>query len=269
VPEGDTIHRSAAALDRALAGRVLVRFEGKRLPPHRPFRPGTVVTGVEARGKHCLVHFDDGRTLHTHMRMSGSWHLYRPGERWQRSPGSARAVVEVAPTEEKEGWVAVCFAAPVVELLEDSTEATGHLGPDLCRDDPDLDEAVCRMGELSPSDRSIGDALLDQRVASGIGNVYKCEACFAAGVDPATPVRLVDEGLRRHLLDVAGRQLRANLGKVDRDTTTWGGLAVYGRSGRPCRRCGTPIVAANQGRDARITYWCPSCQPSSTADTPG
>ena len=262
MPEGDTIFRAAAALDRALAGRVLRRFEAPRLA-HRPFRPGTTVTKVEARGKHCLVHFDDGRTLHTHMRLTGSWHLYRPGERWRKKPGAARVVLEVAPTEDREGWVAVCFAAPVVELLDaaDADAATGHLGPDLCRPDPDLDEAVRRMGALTP-DTLIGDALLDQRVASGIGNVYKCEACFAGGVDPATPMRLVGEAERRHLLDVAGRQMRANLGVIDRSTTTWGGLAVYGRDGRPCRRCGTPIRAEKQGRDLRITYWCPSCQPA-------
>lgn len=260
MPEGDTIFRSAAALDRALAGRVLVRFEAARLTS-RPFRPGTTVTGVEARGKHCLVHFDDGRTLHTHMRMTGSWHLYRPGERWRKRPGAARAVIEVAPTADRDGWVAVCFAAPVVELVDDAATATGHLGPDLCRPDVDLDEAVRRMAELTPPDRTIGEALLDQRVASGVGNVYKCEACFAGGVDPATPVADVDEATRRRLLDLAGRQLRANVGTLDRTTTTWGGLAVYGRDGRPCRRCGTPIRSARQGRDRRITYWCPACQP--------
>ena len=247
MPEGDTIHRAAAALDRALAGRVLTRFEAPRLPPHRPFPPGTVVTGVEARGKHCLVHFDDGRTLHTHMRMTGSWHLYRPGDRWRRSRGAARVVLEV------DGWVAVCFAAPVVQLVHD--DPAPHLGPDLCRPDPDLDEAVRRLGDLIEPDRTIGEALLDQRVAAGIGNVFKCEACFACGVDPATPVGAVDERTRRHLLDTASRRLRASL------TASRGGLAVYGREHQPCRRCGTPIAAGKQGRDARITYWCPACQP--------
>src|SRR5687768_2188771 len=116
MPEGDTITRTARSLDAALAGRVLTRFEAPRLAPGPGVRPGTVVTGVEAVGKHCLVHFDDGRTLRTHMRMSGSWHLYRPRERWRRPPGTARVVLEVAPTEDLEGWVAVCFAAPVVEL---------------------------------------------------------------------------------------------------------------------------------------------------------
>lgn len=246
MPEGDTIHRSAAALDKALAGRVLTRFEAQRLR-FRPFPPGTVVTGVEARGKHCLVHFDDGRTLHTHMRMTGSWHLYRPGERWRRSRGAARVVLEV------DDWVAVCFAAPVVELVSD--DPTAHLGPDLCTPDADVGEAVRRLGELIEPDRTIGDALLDQRVAAGIGNVYKCEACFACGVDPATPVADVDDTTRRHLLDAAGRLLRANLGTLDRHP------AVYGRAGRPCRRCGTPIRLEKQGRDARLTYWCPACQP--------
>ena len=252
MPEGDTIFRAARALDQALAGRELVRFEAPRLR-YPPFPAGTVVLGAEAVGKHCLIRFDDGRVLQTHMRMTGSWHLYRPGERWRKRPAAMRALVEVP------GWVAVCFAAPVVELTD--APAVEHLGPDLCRPDADLDEAVRRMGELSPPDRTIGEALLDQRVAAGIGNIYKNEACFACGVDPFTPVGTLDDDQRRRLLVTASQQLRANLGNIER---AFGGRGpnVYGRRDRPCRRCGTTIRWAPQGDQRRGTYWCPVCQPA-------
>lgn len=271
MPEGDTIHRSAWALDRALAGRALVRFEAQRLT-FEPFPPGTTVLGAEAKGKHCLLRFSDGRTLHTHMRMTGSWHLYRPGERWRRAAGGARVTIEVASDADgKQGWVAVCFTAPIVELVRsEEDDGTGHLGPDLCRPDADLDEAVRRFGALSDPNRAVGDALLDQRIACGVGNVYRCEVCFAYGLDPATPIRLLDDDLRRRLLDSASRMMRANLGTVDRITIDGGGLAVHGRGGAPCKRCGTAILTRAQGDAARIAYWCPSCQtiPPSPAPAP-
>lgn len=257
MPEGDTIWRTAATLDRALAGRELVRFEALRLQ-FQPFPARTVVEMVEPVGKHCLVRFDDGRTLRTHLRMTGSWHLYRPGERWQRSAAAMRAVVEVPD------WLAVCFSAPVVELTSSDVadEAVGHLGPDLCQPAPDLDEAADRMAALSPPDRPVGEALLDQRVAAGIGNVYKSEACYALGVHPFTPVGALDRATHVALLDEAGRQLRANLGNVERSTLPGAGLAVYGRRDRRCRRCGTTIEWAPQGAQRRGTYWCPTCQPA-------
>src|SRR3954454_12866295 len=167
MPEGDTIHRAAARLRPALEGKKLVRFEAPRAVG-RPPRPGTVIEAVEAIGKHLLVRFADGTTLRTHMRMTGSWHLYRTGEGWQRGRHLARAVIEV------DGWVAVCFSAPVVELDRDDT-ATAHLGPDLTSaalTADDLDAAVERMGALVAPDEAIAVALLDQRVAAGIGNVF-------------------------------------------------------------------------------------------------
>jgi endonuclease-8 len=263
MPEGDTIYRSARALDRALGGRELTRFEARRLS-YRPFPTATRVLGAEARGKHCLVHFDDGRALRTHLRMSGSWHLYRPGERWRRQPAAARAMIEVAPgAGDDRGWVAVCFAAPVVELVASAGHSgTGHLGPDLCRPEPDLDEAVRRLGAYSAAEREIGDALLDQRIACGVGNVYKSEVCFACGLHPFTAVDQIDVDLRRRLLACAATMLRANLDRPDRTTHPDGGLAVYGRARRPCRRCATPIAWAMQGDANRGTYWCPTCQPA-------
>jgi endonuclease-8 len=247
VPEGDTIHRAASTLDRVLAGRPLVRFDAPTIA-YRPFGPDTVVEGAEARGKHCLIHFDDGRTLRTHMRMNGSWHVYRPGERWRRPRGAMRALVVVPE------WEAVCFAAPVVELTctTEAGLAVEHLGPDLVEPDADLDLAVARMeGRGGP----IGDALLDQRVAAGIGNIWRNEACFACGVHPDTPLDEVPVALRRRLLEVAAKQLRASTASARAVPM------VYGRAGEPCRRCGTPIAWARAGEHLRGIYWCPACQP--------
>src|SRR3954454_19301798 len=187
MPEGDTIHRAAARLRPALEGKKLVRFEAPRAVG-RPPRPGTVIEAVEAIGKHLLVRFADGTTLRTHMRMTGSWHLYRTGERWQRGHHLARAVIEV------DGWVAVCFSAPVVEL-ERNDDRIAHLGPDLTRldiTDADIDEAVQRMDACSAPSEEIGAVLLDQRVACGVGNVYKSEVLFACAIDPFTRVGALD-----------------------------------------------------------------------------
>jgi endonuclease-8 len=250
VPEGDTIFRTAKALDQALAGRVLTRFEAPRLR-HAPFAPGTVVDGVEAVGKHCLVRFDDGRVLHTHVQMTGSWHLYRPGERWRMKAAAMRALVEVPE------WVAVCFAAPVVELT--TRPPLDHLGPDLCRPDADLDEAVRR---LATADRTIGEALLDQRNAAGIGNMWKAEACFACGIDPFTPAAEVTDADRHRLLEAAATFLRSSSAGARPP------MQVYGRRDRPCRRCGTTITWAPQGEQRRGTYWCPACQPTTRGNAP-
>lgn len=259
VPEGDTISRAARNLHTVLAGRQLVRFEAARIAGPRP-RAGTTVRSVEARGKHLLVHFSDGHVLHTHLRMTGSWHLYRVGEPWRKPRARARVVLEV-----EDGTVAVCFSAPTVELLDRGRigrhPALTALGPDLCRADADLDEAVRRLGRLDPG-TEVGSALLDQRVAAGIGNVYKSEVCFACAIDPGTRLVDLDDGTRRTLLETASALLRANLDR-DRRATTPRGLAVYGRAGEACGRCGATIRRRRQGEQARSTYWCPACQPRS------
>lgn len=246
LPEGDTIHRAAATLDRALAGKELVRFEAPRLIVE-PFPPGAIVEDVVANGKHCLIRFDDGRTLRTHMRMTGSWHLYKPGERWRKKPAAMRALVAV------EDWVAVCFAAPDVELVREVT-ATDHLGPDLCVADPDVALAARLLGALSAPDRAIGDALLDQRIACGVGNIWKSETLYAEHVDPFTPVGALSEAQRIALLTTAARLLREQV------VSPGGRRNVYGRRGQPCLHCGTTIAWRPQGPHRRGTYWCPSCQ---------
>ncbi len=258
MPEGDTIARAAIRLDRALTGRTLTRVEIRRAT--RVPAVGVRVLAVESIGKHLMIRFDDGNTLHTHMQMSGEWHVMRSGEKW-RKPGHAARVVLVTD----DGSEAVCFDAPVVQVGPTRRERdwVGHLGPDLCRADADLDAAVRRFEELDPG-TELGVALLDQRVACGVGNVYKSDVCFVVGVDPFTPVSAVDAAMRRALIETAARLLQANLGNARRVTFA-GGLAVYGRAGRPCRRCGTLVLSRRQGEQARTTYWCPTCQPHPTS----
>jgi endonuclease-8 len=262
MPEGDTIHNTARRLRDALAGHQLARFELRRDPGGlRAPTVGTDITDVDAHGKHLLVHFGDGATLHTHMQLTGRWDVYAPGERWRRPAHRARVVMEV-----DNGTTAVCFDAPVVVLrragvMRPATRAErslSRLGPDLCTDDADLDVVLENLGRLDPA-TTLDDALLDQRVAGGIGNVFKSEICWAVRVAPTTPLAQLDDGTRRELFETAHRMLRANVG-ARRRTTYRNGLAVYGHAKRPCPRCRTPIRAARTGAQPRVTYWCPTCQ---------
>lgn len=261
MPEGDTLHRTARTLRQVLAGGTIRRFEVPRLVGATP-APGTTIVGVEARGKHLLIHLGDGTSVRTHLKMTGSWHTYRPDERWRKPAHQARVVIET------DDAVAVCFSAPVVEIVPseglDRHPELARLGPDLCREDADLGEAVSRMGEMLDPATEIGVALLDQRVACGIGNVYKSEVLHACRLDPFTPLAEIPAAQREELITTAARQLRANLDGYPRRTVPEG-LAVYGRNGRPCRRCRTPVRVRRQGEHARATYWCPSCQPPVTA----
>ncbi len=240
----------------ALEGHCLTRFEAPRLVGDRP-QPGERIESVVARGKYLLVAFEGGLTLRTHMKMTGSWHLYETGARWRKGAHLARVVIEA-----DNGWTAVCFQAPVVETFHRAAgepPALASLGPDLTAAEPDLDVAVQRVARFAPAETEIADVLLDQRLASGIGNVYKSEVLFLHGVDPFTPVAELDDGRLRGLYRTAHDLLRANLGRARR-TTYRGGVAVYGRPGQPCPRCGTPVRACRQGPLARSTYWCPVCQ---------
>ena len=261
MPEGDTLFKTATRLRPALQGHRLTRFEAPRLVGGAP-ELGERIEKVEARGKHLLIHFERGLVLRTHLRMTGSWHVYREREQWRKPAYLARAVVGA-----DSGWVGVCFQAPVVETYHvrgAQPASLAGLGPDLCHagslDGDVLDDIVERSHRLASTEASLGEALLDQRIAAGIGNVYKSEACFAAGVDPGTALADVPDDARRRVWAIAARQLQANLDAPERRTHP-AGLAVYGRRGQPCHRCGTPILMARQGADPpRSTYWCPACQ---------
>ena len=259
MPEGDTVWLSARRMHEALGGRVLVRSDF-RVPQHAEADlSGRRVLEVVPRGKHMLTRVEGGLTLHTHFRMDGTWHLYRPGDRWTGGPDwQVRVVLENAE------WQAVGFRMPVVELLPTAEEeqAVGHLGPDLMQEVFDADEAVRRLAE--GPDREIGTALLDQRLLAGLGNLYRCEVLFLRGQTPWTPAADVPD--LPALVAASRRLMRANRGHPEQTTT--GSLRrgeehwVFERTGRPCRRCGTRIASAEQGAApyARLTYWCPRCQ---------
>lgn len=215
--------------------------------------PGEVIDAVRAVGKHLLIDFSGGLTVRTHLRMHGRWQLFRNGEPWRRSPTSARVIVEVADA------VAVCFSAPDVAITRHNRVATNHLGPDLCEPNPDFDAVLMRLGLRGTC--TIGEALLDQRVAAGIGNVYKSETLFAERVDPTTPVGELSPAQLRAIFERAHQLMRANLDRPGPRRTTAQGYAVYRRGRRPCPTCDTPITRITQGIDQpRSTYYCPACQ---------
>jgi endonuclease-8 len=287
MPEGDAIFRTARTLNRALAGREVVRFESV-LPALTRVHDDAPITGrtierVTAAGKHVLMQFSargqaqggpDPSTggalvLRTHMRMNGSWHIYRPGERWQRPGRDMRVVVATRAFE------AVGFNIPVAEFLRPAQAGRQDdlrlMGPDLLGDTFDADEAVRRFRERGALE--IADALLNQRLVAGAGNIYKSEVLFMAGVDPFARVRDVADERLRDILAIARQHLRANVTDPLGGITTYRGYRragaradgsdrryVYGRARKPCRRCGTTIRVRAQGPHARLTYWCPQCQ---------
>ncbi len=269
MPEGDTLFRTAAGLRPYLVGRrvTAARTGGPGALPQVGRLVGQEITAVESLGKNLLIRFGNGLEVRTHLRMNGSWHRYRPGEPWRRPPARARLVIEVP------GAVAVCFDAPVVELLEQRAEplhpSLGQLGPDLLSPDFETAEALRRLRDPARAASPIAEALVDQRALAGIGNVYKSEVLWLERVAPAAPVADVDDATLARLVATARRLLLVNVDRGRRpervttgaDRRAVGPLYVYGRSGRPCRRCGTPIASARQGRDLpRTTYWCPVCQ---------
>ena len=269
MPEGDTLARTAAGLRPVLVGREVVaaRAAGPGRVPQVGRLVGARIDAVDSVGKHLLVRFDNGLELRTHLRMHGSWHRYRPGEPWRRPAARARLVLEVP------GAVAVCFDAPVVELFERRSEpvhpSLSALGPDLLAPSFELSEALLRLRRPERAGRPIAEALVDQRALAGIGNVYKCEALFIERVSPFAAVEALDDATLERLLSTARRLLRENAERSsgpERVTTgarrrAVGPLWVYGRTGRPCRRCGSRIEAARQGRELpRMTWWCPTCQ---------
>lgn len=276
MPEGDTIFRSARSLGRALGGKTITGFRST-YPLLTRFHDDTPLTGqtveqVESRGKWLLMHFSGGGTLATHMLMSGSWHIYRPGEQWQKPRSAARIVIENAE------YHAIGFNVPVAEMHTAQTIARDRRFPpdanDLLSGKFDADAALERA--LAFPDEEIGDVLLHQRVMAGVGNVFKSEVCFVAGIHPFARVGALTRAEVQRVIRVAQRQLGANVMEDSSDMiVTWRGagrrttnrsaptesLWVYGRNGDPCRKCGERIRKRIQGFDARVTFWCPACQP--------
>jgi endonuclease-8 len=273
MPEGDSIFRAARTLDRALAGRTVTAFETvlpalDRIHQDRPVT-GRTVERVWSQGKHLLIGFSGDLVLRTHMRMNGSWHIYRPGERWRRPRGDMRIAFGT------DAFVAVACTVPVAVFVEGAAIARDRtlaaLGPDLLGSDFQVEDAVARLRERG--ERAIADALLSQQALAGIGNVFKSEICFLCQVNPFARVSALDDDTLVHVVTTAQKLLRENVTPGSGGITTYRSLRqatgrgraedrlwVYGRRGKPCRRCGAPIRSIKQGLDARTTYWCARCQ---------
>jgi len=267
MPEGDTLFRTAATLQRAIGGQVVTRFESvlpklERVDVDTPIA-GRTVERVESAGKWLLMRFSGDLTLLTHMLMSGSWHIYRPGERWQRSREHMRIVIETAR------MVAVAFNVPVAEFHTAATLARrpgfSRLGPDLLSGGFDAPTAIANL--TAQPGMELGPALLKQSVLAGIGNEFKSEVCFEAGLNPFRKAETLTADESQRLIGVALRQLSDNVRqyspkrrttrRVERSENLW----VYNRTGRPCRKCGEPILGRRHSADARLSFWCPRCQP--------
>jgi len=245
LPEGDTILRTANHLRPRLAGKRLT----KASPEKFQRLVGSTITEVSTNGKHLLIHFDNGLVLHSHMRMTGSWHVYGPGDRWRKPAWQAKVVLE------NESAVAVLFNAPVVELrrAKELTLDLAHLGPDILAPELDLDEILkrARKSQRQP----LGELLLDQRVAAGIGNIYKCESLWRLKLDPWMPANGLDDEAVGGLYGEARKMMLAALRRRSPH-------AVHGRAGRSCPRCMGRIDCRRQGDPPRFTYYCPRCQQS-------
>jgi endonuclease VIII len=279
MPEGDTIFRTARTLHRALAAQIVNGFESV-LPKLTRVDFDSGVTGrtvekVEAQGKWLRMHFSGDLILLTHMLMSGSWHIYRPGEEWQRRPIDMCIVVKTEKI-----W-AVAFNVPIAEFHTADTlrrrEGFRKLGQDVLGADFAPAQSITSLranGHLE-----VGVALLLQSILAGIGNIFKSETCFACGVNPfrlvsglsAKELHCLVTTARKFLLanvtEASGDKimtyagLRSTTGRASSDDRLW----VYGRRGKPCRRCGTAIESCKQGAEARTTFWCPQCQPIAAA----
>ncbi|HWR16601.1 MAG TPA: DNA-formamidopyrimidine glycosylase family protein [Terriglobales bacterium] len=274
MPEGDTIFRAARTLNKALAGKVVTRFETvlphlERVHVDAPVT-GRVVESVTSHGKWITMQFSGDLILLTHMLMSGSWHIYRPGERWHRRHDDMRIVIATESIE------AIAFNVPIAEFHTTASLARrpgfNRLGQDVLA--AEFDEQVASQQLRSAPDLEVGEALLRQSLLAGIGNVFKSEIAFACGVNPFRTVATLKPEEATWLVRTARKYLLANVSDTSNDKiVTYTGfrrttgraneeerLWVYGRAGQPCRKCGTPVRRLKQGPDARVTFWCPSCQ---------
>jgi endonuclease-8 len=265
MPEGDTLHKIADFLAPRLEG---CRLEEVALQGRKSRLSGEVVRSIEAMGKHLLIEMDNGIVLRSHLGMHGSWHRYGLNESWRKPPYKASIVLRT------ETELYVCFNAKSVDCIEARKlkfhPVLGNLGPDLLADDVDLDAVILRARETMESHHIISDVLLNQKVASGIGNVYKNEVLFLHRLHPETPLARIDDEALRSVFETAQRLMRENLGGGARRTIQTSKQVpagpgaprywVYGRMGNPCLKCGSTIRCRRLGAIPRATYWCPQCQ---------
>ena len=276
MPEGDTLFRTARSLGRALGGETVTAFRST-YPTLTRFHDDAPITGrtverVESRGKWLLIHFSGGATLATHLLMNGSWHIYKHGDRWQQPRFNMRIVIE------NSRYIAVGFKVPVAEIHTPESLARHRRIPvaeiDVLSSAFDGDEVKRRL--LASSNETIADALLDQSILAGVGNEFKSEICFVTGIHPYCPVSALKAEQLQSVISASRKLVQANVLEDSGDTTvTYAGrrrrtthtsdpgasVWVYGRAGEPCRRCGERIRRRIQGKDARVTFWCPRCQP--------
>jgi len=277
MPEGDTIFRAARTLNRALGGKVVTRFE-TQLPQlarvdHDTPLTGRTVQKVDANGKWMRMYFSDNLILLTHMLMSGSWHIYRPGEAWKRPRVQMRVAIFT------EDFVAVAFQVPIAEFHTAETltrHRSARLGPDVLS--PGFDQTAAIAQLASHPELEVGVALLRQSVIAGLGNVFKSEVCFFSRVNPFRAVGTLSRSELATLVSTAQKFMTANASDSSGDNIiTYTGMRrttrradpserlwVYHRRGEPCRICGTAIQAFKQGLEARTSFWCPKCQPQTT-----
>ena len=266
MPEGDTIHRAARTIERAIGGNVVrdsrpLSPRSSRADDQQPV-VGRRIESVTARGKNLIIGFSGDLYLRSHLRMNGSWHIYRPGERWQRSRDDMRVVIGT------EDFLIVGFSLPVAEFHDarslERTPDLQRLGPDLVDEEFDAFEALRRMRRYP--ERDIAEVLLNQTALAGIGNIYKSEVLFICGVSPFARAGGIADDVLGRIVATARKLLRHNVNRESSARETLSTLRrgrrlwVYGRAGEPCRKCGTPIEYRKQGTDVRGTYWCPKCQ---------
>lgn len=276
MPEGDTIFRTARTLGRALTGKPITGFRSTyplltRFNDDTPL-VGQFVESVESHGKWLLIHFSGGGTLVTHLLMNGSWHIYRPGERWQQPRFNMRIVLETSD------YIAVGFRVPVAEMHTAHSLARDRRIPcaeiDVLSNSFDAGEAARRI--FAHAGEEIGDVLLHQEVMAGVGNVFKSEICFVTSVNPFSKVAMLDKVKVGAVIAAARKLIAANVledsgdsivtydgrkRRTTHETDASASLWVYGRKGEPCRCCGELVRMRIQGPDARVTFWCPVCQP--------
>lgn len=243
MPEGDTIWRTAEMLRAVLDGKTIASARPDTLKRFA----GRTVTEVKPVGKHLLIRFDNGLAIHSHMRMQGAWHVYKNGERWRRPRWQAKALLETT-----DGTQAVCFSAPIIDLVKDETTKLGHLGPDILTPEWSAEEVIARARKQPAT--PIGVLLLDQRVTAGIGNIWRCETLWLQKTSPFKQTSELTDDELKQLFQTARQTMLENLPSGRHRN------AVHGRGGRPCPRCGSRIQVKAQGEQARLVYWCPKCQ---------